>query len=188
METDAIRRRFTVEEFHRMAEAGLFQADERVELIEGEILRMTPIGVPHAACVAGLHELLQERLRKRAHVRCQCPIVLGDRSEPQPDLAIVRRREDGYHSGHPRSQDVIFLVEVADSSLLFDQRTKIPLYAKAEIPEAWLVNLVADAIEVYRRPSSEGYQEVETLRRSERLAPAPFSDCRLTVDEILGGS
>lgn len=177
---------FTVEEYHRMGEAGIFRENDRVELIEGEIVEMTPIGSRHAACVDRVAQLFFERAARRAIVRVQNPIRLGKHSEPQPDLVLLRPRPDFYAQGHPGPEDVLLLVEVAETSAEYDRTIKLPLYARSGIPEVWLVDLAAAAVEVHRRPTPEGYQEVQRVRRGERVSSQAFPDLDLAVDEVLG--
>src|SRR5436190_15615228 len=131
------RRRFTLDEYHRMGKTGILSEDDRVELIEGEIIEMSPIGSRHAACVDRFNELIA-RLRLNIIVRVQSSIQLDDYSQPQPDLALLRRRDDFYSSSLPRPADVLLVIEVADTTLEYDRFVKLPLSAHAGIPEAWL--------------------------------------------------
>ena len=186
MAVQVAKRLFTVEEYHRMAEAGILTEDDRVELIEGEIVEMAPIGPSHAGRVDRLTELFVERLAGRAIVRVQNPVRLSQRSEPEPDLALVRRRPDFYTQAHPGPEDVFLVVEVMETSAEHDREEKLPLYAQAGIPEVWLVDLAAECIEVYRRPSPEGYEDLRRRCRGERLSPQAFPDVELAVDEVLG--
>jgi len=186
MSVQAAKRLFSVRDFYQMAEAGIFDEDDRVELLAGEIIEMTPIGSRHAACVDRVAQLFFERAARRAIVRVQNPIRLGKHSEPQPDLVLLRPRPDFYAQGHPGPEDVLLLVEVAETSAEYDRTIKLPLYARSGIPEVWLVDLAAAAVEVHRRPTPEGYQEVQRVRRGERLAPHTFPDLDLVVAEVLG--
>ncbi len=181
------RHRFTVDEYHLMGEAGIFSEDDRVELIEGEIVEMTPIGDRHAGVVARLNRLFVERLGGRSIVWPQNPVGLRVvRSVPQPDIALLRPRDDFYTTGRPEPADTLLVIEVMDTSVETDRGVKVPLYARAGIAEVWLVNLRADAIEVHREPTNAGYGDVRVLRRGERLSPLAFPDLTLTVDELLG--
>jgi len=180
------RRLFTVDEYYRMAQAGILHEDDRVELIEGEIIEMAAIGSRHAACVDRLNQLFSGRVAGRAIVRVQNPIRLSQHTEPQPDLALLRPRPDFYATGHPGPQDVFLVVEVADTSVGFDRETKLPLYARVGIPEAWLVNLSEDRLDLYRRPTSTGYQALQRLERGRRVSPLAFADLVCAVDDILG--
>lgn len=186
MSVQLLRRCFTVEEYHRMAQAGILSEDDRVELIDGEIVEMTPIGSRHASSVNRLTQLFSERMQRRAIVSVQNPLRLGERSEPQPDLALLRPRPDFYARIHPGAEDVLLVVEVAETSGNVDRETKVPLYARAGIPEVWLVDLGGECIEIYREPRAQGYQEVRRVRRGERLALHTFPDLDLAVTDLLG--
>lgn len=180
------RHRFTVEDFAHMGEAGMFAADDRVELIDGEIREMTPIGPSHAGIVDRLAELLINRLTGRANVRIRNPIRLGRYTEPQPDLAVARRRIGHYTDRHPGAGDILLVVEVADSSLLYDQTEKAPRYAAAGIPEAWLVDVSGETVAVCTAPGPDGYTEERVLRRGEEIASAAVAGLRLPIDDIFG--
>ena len=180
------RRRFTVDEYHRMAEVGLLNEDDRVELINGEIVEMTPIGVPHASTVRRLIRLLSQRFSGQAIVDVQNPVRGWEYSEPQPDLTLLRARPGMYSDAHPGPGDVLVVIEVADSSAAYDREVKLPLYASAGFPEAWLVDLTDEHIEVHRMPTPEGYRDVRILQRGDRFAPGAFPDVEINVDEVLG--
>jgi len=179
------RRLFTVEEYYRMAEAGILSEDDRVELIEGELVTMSPIGSRHAACVARLTALLFP-VEGRGILWVQNPIRLGARSEPQPDVTLLRYRPDFYASAHPGPEDVLLVVEVAETSADADRSLKIPLYARYGIPEAWLVDLLEERIEIYRHPTPQGYRSLHIAHRGETVSPTALPDLELSVDEILG--
>jgi Uma2 family endonuclease len=180
------RRLFSVDEYYRMAEAGILGPDERVELIDGEIIEMAAMGSPHGGCVTALTQLMVLRVAEHGLVRAQLPVRLSALSEPEPDVALVRMRPNYYRDAHPTVTDIYLLIEVADSSLSFDRRRKLPLYAREGVPETWLVDLLHEQIEVYRRPENGRYQDVETFARGASLSPSAFPDLRITVDEILG--
>ncbi len=180
------RHTFTVDDYHRMLEAGILTEDDRVELICGEIIAMAPIGSRHATCVDGFNELLGESLRRRAVVRVQNPITIGESSEPQPDISLARPPRSRYAAAHPTPPDVFFVVEVSDTTILFDREMKLPLYAKAGIPEVWIVDLTARRVETYRDPTPYGYREPRYLYLGDTLSPAAFPDVTLKVDEVLG--
>lgn len=186
MATRMTRRRFTADEFHRMGQAGIFTEDDRLELLEGEIVAMTPIGSRHAACVKRLVRLLSARLEGRAILSVQDPVRLGAHSEPQPDLALLRPQDDFYASSHPGPADVLLIIEVADASDSLDRDAKVPLYARAGIPEVWLVSLPTQIIEVYRQPSRQGYRAIHPRARGESVGVAALADLTLLVGEILG--
>jgi Uma2 family endonuclease len=153
------RHRLTVRDYQRMGEAGIFHEDDRVELIEGEIVDMAPIGSGHSGQVNRLSNILKLAVGERAIVSVQNPVILGERSAPQPDIVLLRPREDYYATAHPQAQDVLLIIEVADSSLLYDREVKLPLYAKYGIPEVWLVDVIGRHLTIYRGPESDGYQE-----------------------------
>jgi Uma2 family endonuclease len=181
------RRRFTLDEFHRMGETGILGEDDRVELIEGEIIEMTPIGSRHAATVARMHHLFSTRLGDRAVVWSQNPLLLVEyQSEPEPDVMLLAPRPDFYAAGLPEPPDVRLLVEVADSSLPYDRRMKFPLYARSGVGEAWLIDLDAGRLEIHRDASDAGYGSIRLPRPGETFAPAAFPDLALTLRELLG--
>ncbi|MCS7207323.1 MAG: Uma2 family endonuclease [Dehalococcoidia bacterium] len=180
------RLRFTVDEYHRLAQAGILGEDDRVELLDGEILVMAPISSRHAAAVNRLNALFSALVRRQAVVAVQNPVRLSLYSEPQPDIALLRPRPDFYASAHPQPPDVLLLVEVADASLPYDREVKLPLYARAGIPEVWLVNLASDTVEVYRSPSPQGYEDAHTLPRGQRLSPHLLPQVSVAVEDILG--
>jgi Uma2 family endonuclease len=179
------QRPFSVADYYRMAEAGVIGPDERLELIEGEIIRMNPIGRPHANCVNRLTRLLVTGLGERATVQIQNPVRLGDLSEVQPDVSVLRSSWD--ERAHPGPADVVLLVEVADSSLRFDRDVKLPLYARAGIAEVWLVDLAGQAVEVYRHPDpTTGYGPPTRLAAGDTAVVPGFPDVAFEVTEILG--
>lgn len=179
------RRRFTVDEYYRMAEIGILRPDERVELLDGEVFTMAPIGSRHAGRLNFLAEWFFARLLGRAIVSVQNPVRLSSGAEPEPDLALLRPRPDHYDRAHPGPDDVLLLIEVADSSLAYDRGRKLPQYAEAGIPEVWLVDLPGNRVFLYRDPSPAGYQTIATLGRGDVLSPAAFPDLRLPVAELL---
>lgn len=187
MAVQLLKRLFTVAEYHRMAEAGILSEDDRVELIEGEIVEMAPIGSRHAGHVNRLNRLFSQWAGDQAIVSVQNPVRLGEHSEPQPDLALLKPRSDFYAQSHPGPEDVLLVVEVAETSADYDREVKVPLYARFGVPEVWLVDLAGEGIEVYRQPSPQGYQEARTVRRGEAVAPLLLlPDLPLAVDAILG--
>ena len=186
MPVQILKRLFTVEEYHRMAQAKILGEDDRVELIEGEIINMTPIGSRHAGTVNRINHLFSRHLRGRAMISVQNPIRLGEHSEPQPDISLLKPKDDFYASSHPGPEDVLLLVEVSETSAEYDREVKLPLYARFGIPEVWLVDLEGKAIEVYRDPSSEGYREVQTLGYNALLSPNLLPDLEIPVRDILG--
>jgi Uma2 family endonuclease len=166
------RHPISAEEYLRMGEAGVFAPEARLELIEGEIVEMAPIGSPHAGAVKALNRLFVQRAGDRAVVSVQDPVILSDRSVPQPDLALLKPRADGYSDSHPRAAEVLLAVEVADTTLAFDLGTKVPLYARCGIPELWVVDVNERVIRVYRDPSVSGYRTSFTAAGDGRVAAA----------------
>ncbi len=181
-----VRRRFTVDEFHRMGEAGILDEDDRLELLDGEIVEMTPIGSRHAACVMRVSDVFWQRARAVAIVNVQNPVVLSERTELYPDTVLLKRRADFYSESHPQPTDVLLLVEVADTTGRYDRRVKVPRYAAAGIPEVWVIDLRARAIDVYRRPAAEGYAEHERVGPGQSLSIPQIAGQRVAVDEVLG--
>jgi Uma2 family endonuclease len=180
------RWRFTVDDYYRMAETGILTERDRVELVEGEVIRMSPIGSMHAACVKRAANILTPRLQGQAVVSVQDPVRLSDHSEPQTDIALLRPRDDFYAGSHPGPDDVLLILEVADTTLAYDRQVKVPVYARAGIPEVWLADLPGDAMESHREPSPDGYRIVQRYRRGERIAPQRFPDFSIGVEDLLG--
>ena len=181
------RRRFSVKEYHRLIEVGILTKEDRVELLEGEIVEMSPIGDPHQGTVDRLNRLFTSRLGEQVIVRVQGPILLASvESEPQPDVALLVPRQDFYTTRRPEPADVLLAVEVMDSSVGKDRRVKLPLYARAGLREVWLVDLNTERVEVYRRPGSSGYAESRVLQPGERLAIQAFPDVAFTAADLFG--
>jgi Uma2 family endonuclease len=185
VEVAAARRRFTREEYHRMAEAGILTRSDRVELIRGEIITMSPQGRRHRAFIDNLNQLLITRLAGRAIISIQMPIVLADDTEPEPDVQILRRRAVPYKDREADASDALLLVEVAESSLAYDRATKLRLYAAAGIPEYWVVDCVAESIEVHRAPHTDGYGDVMRVAGpAATVTLQAFPDVALALGEI----
>ena len=181
-----VRRRFTVEEYFTMAEAGILHQDERVELIDGEIIIMGPMGNPHRQSVNWAEMLLKESIGRRAMVQVQATIVLDDGTAPEPDIAVIRLRSiNDLVTVTP--EEVYFLVEVADSSLEFDREAKLARYAAAGIPEVWIANLVDTQVEAHDDPVDGVYQNVRVISRGESISPRAFPDVTLAVSDFLPG-
>ncbi|MFB2837872.1 Uma2 family endonuclease [Floridanema evergladense] len=180
------KRLFTVDEYYRMAEAGILGEDDRVELIAGEIIKMSPIGSPHSGCVNWLNRLFSASLGSRALLSVQNPVRLNERTEPQPDIALLIPRADFYSQKHPQPQEVLLIIEVSDTTIEYDREVKIPLYAATGIVEVWIVSLAEELIEVYRQPLANSYADISQFRRGENVSPLSFSDVILSVDEVLG--
>ena len=179
--------RFSVRDYHRIGEAGVLGPDLNVELLNGHICEMSPIGSQHAACVDRLNRLFMRAVDDHAIVRVQNPIVLPPDSEPEPDVSLLKPRDDNYASRHPHPDEVLLAVEVADSSLPFDQEVKVPLYAQAGIPEVWVVALDEDRIHAYQMPKSGSYRERATYDRGDEIAlPSVLDAPAVAVDAVLG--
>ena len=179
IEMAATRRRFTRAEYHRMAEAGILGEGDRVELIRGEIVEMSPIGRRHRA-----FQLLAVRLAGRAVVWMQNPIVLAEDTEAQPDVVVLRRGAVSYKDRDASAEDVLLLIEVAESSLAYDRSTKLRLYAEAGVPEYWVVDCAAETVEVHRAPGPDGYRDVTLVAGTAALALQAFPDVGLAATEI----
>ena len=185
MTIQLLRRRFTAAEYSRMIDAGILAEDDRVELLEGDIVEMAPIGSRHAACVNRLNQLLSTRIAGPFIVAVQNPIRLGEFSEPQPDLAILRPRPDFYSESHPGPEDILLLVEVSDTSADYDREVKVPAYGTAAIPEVWLVDLASGAVEVHRDPMPGRYGSVEVARAGSQVSPRAFPDLTVQVSDVV---
>lgn len=179
-------RKFTIEEYHNFIETGVFKPEERLELWEGEFVEMSPIGTRHASCVNYLIELLRDFLGKNVIISPQNPIVLNDFSEPQPDIALLRRREDFYRSENATAKDVLIAMEIADTTLKYDRDTKFPRYAASGIEEAWLIDLENDRVEIHGEPTEFGYSLVKILHRGQTAESNVLPEIKITIDEILG--
>jgi Uma2 family endonuclease len=177
---------FTVSEYERMAETGILTPDARVELIDGQVIEMSPIGSPHAACVDLISAIFHQQLRGKAIVRTQSPIVLDDFSEPEPDVSVLKFREDYYRGAHPRPNDVLFVIEVSETTVQFDRQVKTPLYARAGIREFLLISLPDEHAEYYSRPERASCQDTKILRRGDRFESAIAPGLTLDVGKILG--
>lgn len=175
----------TADEYLRMGEKGVFAPNARLELIEGEIVEMAPIGSPHAGRVNILTRLLSRRAGDRAVVSVQNPVIAGERSVPQPDLALLRPRADAYTDSHPTAADVLLIVEVSDTTLAFDLGPKLALYAGCGIPEVWIVDVASRAVRVFREPGAGGYRaSFVAAGREERLVSAALAEAWIEVREL----
>jgi Uma2 family endonuclease len=180
------KRYFNVVEYYRMAEAGVLSPDDRVELIEGEIVKMSPIGSRHAACVRRLDALLNRETSNLTQVSVQNPVRLNDFSEPEPDIALLKPRDDFYADSHPIPADVLLIIEVADTSVEYDRSIKVPLYARAGIPQVLIVNMPSEVIESYAEPVNGAYQKFMRAQRGEPVEIILLPNLSLSVDVVLG--
>ena len=183
-EPEPKRRLFTVDELFAMVEAGIVAEDERIELLDGEILVMPPIGDLHADGTDRLDESFKEQLRRRARVRVQGPVRIDDNSLLQPDIAVLRLRDD-YHRRTPTPADVFLLIEVADSSLQIDREVKLARYAAAGIPEVWIANVGARHVEGYSDPVDGVYRSRRVVTAEGSISPLAFPDVALAVGDFL---
>ena len=179
------RRRFTVAEYYAMAEAGILAPDERVELLDGDVIAMPPIGDWHASRVKRINNFMLPPLQGRAIVSVQDPTRLDDTSEPEPDVMLLRWRDDFYEGGHPGPPDVLLLIEVSDTSVDYDRNVKLSAYATAGIPEVWIVNRPDRRMESYAGPTGDAYATVRYYGAGERISPQAFPDVVLQVDQII---
>jgi len=184
MTVQLLTHKFTTQQYHLMHEAGVFSQGDRLELINGEITEMSPIGRKHAVCVTRLNELFFSRLLGKVQIWSQNPIRLGNNSEPQPDLAILKRRDDFYIEALPTPADILLIIEVADSTIAYDREVKMPLYASEGIPEMWLFDLNGRLIESYSQPSVRGYKRMQCHEQGDSFAMIAFPDISFSWQEM----
>jgi Uma2 family endonuclease len=185
MATEISKRLFTVHDYHRMVAAGILTEDDRVELIHGEILAMSPIGPRHSAAVLRATQELVRLVSGRAIVGVQGSIRLDEYDEPQPDIYLLRPKEDFYASGHAGPADIFLIIEMADSSLEYDQGLKMRLYAETGVPEYWVADIRNDGLVAYAEPKENTYSVVRQFRRGNVLTPSLLPDCKIPVDALL---
>ncbi len=185
MALDVRTRPISVADYHRMFEAGVFRPDERVELVRGELIAVAPMGAPHRAAINRLNRLLTERFNGRAVVQVQCPVIVSDDSEPEPEFALLRWDPSGYEGRDPRPAETLLLIEVGFSSRRFDRRVKVPLYAESGVCEVWLVDLVDRVVRIFRDPVEGEYAATRTAHPGDSIACAAFPDDPIPVDEII---
>lgn len=177
------RYKLSIEDYHKLGEAGILDEDSRVELIEGDLIEMAPIGIPHMRCVNRLTRILVTAAGESAVVSVQNPVALPPRSEPQPDFALLKpTAENAERVPHP--EDVLLVVEVADTTLAYDRKTKLPLYARAGIVEVWIVDVQSQTIETFRSPGPSGYAQTAHYRRGASVSPAQLPEISVRVDDI----
>jgi Uma2 family endonuclease len=186
-------KRFSLDEYHQLTELGFFKPGDRTELIRGEIINMAAKGRAHETCLTRLLRELSSLMAVRATLRCQSPITIPTDGEPEPDLAIVINRADDYLAAHPLPADVLLVIEIADSSLTYDRETKLPLYAKAQIPHYWLLNLPDNCLEAYAEPLQKfdrhsDYRSKRIALPNEEIALPPFPDLILDLSKVFPGS
>jgi Uma2 family endonuclease len=179
------KHRFNTGEYYRMAETGVIKANARVELLDGEIIDMSPIGPFHGGVVNRLNSLFNATAKERYLVAVQNPLQLDDYNEPQPDLMLLRPVADDYTSKHASPEDVLLLVEVADTSLQYDRGDKLQAFARAGVSEVWIVNLQERMLEVYREPRPTGYRSITSFRPGDRVSPAAFPVIIVDIARLL---
>ncbi len=177
-------RSLTSAEYYQMMESGIIREGEKVELISGQIFTMAAKGTRHTVATSRLLKSLLMLIGEQAIVRCQDPITLSNNSEPEPDLAIARLRSDDYVNSHPSPEDIILVIEVADSTIKFDRETKAPIYAAAGISEYWIVNLIDDRLEIYRQPEGNIYTSVQIITPPRSINLPVFSEVRLNINDL----
>ena len=180
------RKRFTVDDYYRMAEVGILAHTERVELIEGEIVEMSPIGNRHAMTVNRANMIFARGIGDKAVVAIQNAAHIDLYNEPQPDVVLIRPREDFFGTRHPQPEDVLLLIEVSETSFRFDRNVKLPIYARSGTREVWIVDLNTDVIHTFRKPKDNRYTEVETRNRNETISPEAFPDFLINAGDLLG--
>jgi Uma2 family endonuclease len=185
MDTAIALRRLSVQDYHRMMESGILRPDERVELLEGQILQMAAKGTAHSAAVSRIENGFRTRLGSAVLLRFQDPIRLNDYSEPEPDVAVVRPDPLYYEDHHPTPSEVFLLIEVSDSTLKFDLEAKAPAYARSGITEYWVLDINDRKLHVYRVPGAESYQSETILSEALSIAPLAFPECVIEVQELL---
>lgn len=179
------RHKLSVDDYHQMGRAGILNEDSRVELINGELIDMAPIGSLHASVVNRLSTLLMQQAGRLAIVSTQNSLSLPPDSEPQPDIALLKPRSDWYRNALPGASDVLLLVEVADTTLAYDHDIKLPLYASHGVPEVWLIDLKGRAVELHLEPGAQGYRKILRPDRNETISPTLLSAVQLALPEIL---
>ena len=179
------RRRFTVSEYYKMAEVGILKDDERVELIHGKIIKMSPIGNPHKACVDRLHEMLILIPDRKHIISGQNPVRLGEIEDPQPDFAILKYRKDFYKNQYTQPEDVMLIIEVSDTNFFRDRNVKLPLYANAGIPEYWIVDLKKERVLVFTKPVGKEYLEPKEFLPGDMVQSTSIPAISLPVSDIL---
>jgi Uma2 family endonuclease len=186
METEVSKKLFTVDEYYRMGEAGIFHPEARLELIEGEIIEMSPVGDRHIACVNRATAFFTARLAGKVMVSVQNPVRLSRYTEPQPDILLARPRADYYAGKRISPEDTFLVIEISDTTVRYDRNRKMPLYAKSGVPELWIENLQEDVILVYRNPGPETFSTSLVFHRGESVSLTAFPEIVFTVDELLG--
>jgi len=179
------KKKFDLQEYHHLIDTGIFHEDKKVELIEGELFEMSPVGFRHASCVNKLNYIFSLKLGEKAIVSIQNPIKLNNKSEPQPDIVLLKPRDDFYATQHPTPEDILLLIEVADSSIEYDRTIKLPSYAENKIIETWLIDLNNNFLEKHTNPKTNYYQKREKLSREDVVFSDSFSDIQIAIKDII---
>jgi len=185
MRIETTKKLFTVDEYYRMDDAGIFKPDARLELIEGEIFEMSAIGNRHAACVNSAMALFAEAFGKRAIVSGQNPVLLSNYSVPQPDVVLAKLRDDFYFNKRLSVEDTFLVVEVSDTTRVYDRKIKLPLYARAGVPEVWIEDLQKNRLLVFRNPAGSTFSSSLVLNRNNTVSPLAFPDTSFSVGDLL---
>jgi Uma2 family endonuclease len=180
------RHKLSLDEFHRMIEAGIFTPEQRIELLEGELFDMPPIGPAHSSKTNRLTRILVQAVGSKGIVSVQNPIMLGENSEPQPDVTVLRPREDFYEATHPSAEDVLLVVEIADTTMVHDRSYKVPLYARWGIPEAWLIDVTRSQLEIHRQPKQGRYCQIHLAQADEHIALSQLPEVEIALGHIWG--
>jgi len=188
METEVTKKLFTVQDYYRMAQAGILRPEDRVELIDGEIIEMSPMGYRHALCVGRITTLFIRAFGDRVTLQPQNPLRLSKWTEPQPDIVLFKPRADFYEKKRPTPADVLLTVEVSDTSLSKDQKIKLPKYAEAGISEYWIGDLRHNILYVYRSPKGKSYDTILTFHPGDSVSVFAFPDINFRVDELLSSN
>lgn len=175
---------FSVDEYYKLAELKSLPLDQHFELIEGEIFDMSPIGISHASMVDRLNHIFHQRILDQALIRVQNPLRLGDHSEVEPDILLLKYRSDYYSKGHPQAKDVLLLVEVADTSLGYDKEIKLPIYAKAGISEVWIIDLNQNIIEVFQKSDHKKYKKKTIFSKGQCIQVQCFPNISINIDGL----
>lgn len=178
------RHKFSTKDYHQMIEIGILGEDDHVELIDGEIVKMAAIGSHHAGCTNKSNAFFSHQLTGRALISVQNPIALEDGTEPEPHIALLKLADHFYTKQHPIPADIFFILEIADTSFLYDKEVKLLKYAQAGIPESWLLDLTHEEILACRIPSQEGYKDIHTIKRGQSLSLLAFPEIKASVDDL----
>lgn len=186
MSAELTRMKFNIHDVERMVKAGMFAGNERVELIEGELIQMAPQGNNHISSIIRLTSFLTSRAGENVLVSVQNAVIINDINEPQPDISLLRFRDDYYSTAKAKPEDILLLIEVSDSTVTYDRKVKVPLYARNGVAEVWVVNLPKKIVEVYSHLENGKYKVVKKLERGETLSPKLIPLLKIKVDEIIG--